>query len=142
MFLSRPEPVTITVCDAVHLDPVSKRKTLVGVYAHVVADAFPCVMPTVWLYAAFSRAQGIFTLTVCVRDGDDVLLCAGGRVACGDLGSTYDLTTPVSGLTFARPGVYTIEALADGVAFARRELRVIAKEPAAVPVAVPAPSAS
>src|SRR5262245_33609744 len=120
MFLSKPEPVTIAVCDHVHLDPVTKRKTLVGVYPNVVAESFPPARPTVWLYAAFSRAQGMFTLTVCVRDGDAVLHCAGGRVACGDLASTYELTTPVGGLTFARPGGYLIEALADGVAFARR----------------------
>jgi pSer/pThr/pTyr-binding forkhead associated (FHA) protein len=49
--------------------------------------------------------------------------------------STCELTTPGSGLTFRRPGVYVIEALADGVAFARRELRVIAKGPAAVSLA-------
>ena len=50
-------------------------------------------------------------------------------------------TSPVSGLTFARPGVYLIEALADGVAFARRELRVIAKQPAAASLAALAASA-
>ena len=57
MFLSRPEPVTIAVCDAVHLDPVTKRKTLVGVYPHVVAEAFPHAMPPVWLYVPFTGAQ-------------------------------------------------------------------------------------
>jgi hypothetical protein len=67
---------------------------------------------------------------------------SGGRVACGDPDSTYELTTPVRGLTFPRPGVYVIEALADGVAFARRELRVIAKVPATVPPAATGPSAS
>ena len=52
------------------------------------------------------------------------------------------LHLPVRGLTFAAPGVYVIEALADGVVLARRELRVIAKVPAAVSVAALAPSAS
>jgi hypothetical protein len=45
-------------------------------------------------------------------------------------------------LTFARPGAYRIEALADGVAFARRELLVIAKAQAGVNAAMLAPSAS
>jgi hypothetical protein len=31
MFLSRPEPVTVAVCDDVHLDPVTKRKSQLGV---------------------------------------------------------------------------------------------------------------
>jgi hypothetical protein len=141
MFLSRPEPVTIAVCDAVHLDPTTKRKTLVDVYPHVVADSFPHAMPAVWLYVPFTGAQGIVELAVRVRDGEAVLFQAGGKVTCGDPNSNYELTVPVSGLTFASAGAYVIEALADGVAFARRELRVIAKEPAAASLAALAPSA-
>src|SRR5262245_33167071 len=107
MFLSRPALVTLAVCDHVHLDTVKNRKTLVGVYPHVVAKSFPHTMPPVWLYVPFTGAQGILTLTLRVLDGQTVLFEAGGRVACGDPNSTYELTTPVSGLTFARPGVYT-----------------------------------
>ena len=67
-----------------------------------------------------------------IQDSEKVLFEAGGQLTCGDPESTYELTTPISGLTFARPGAYVIEALADGVAFARRELRVIANVPATV----------
>jgi hypothetical protein len=142
MFLSRPEPVTIAVCDHVHLDPNTKRKTLLGVYPHVVADAFPVTLPQVWLYVPFTGAQGMLTLTLRVLDGETVLFEAGGQATCGDPDSTYEMTVPVSGLTFRTPGVYLIEALADGVAFARRELRVIAKaQVSAYPTAL-APSAS
>jgi hypothetical protein len=48
---------------------------------------------------------------------------------------------PVNGLVFREPGVFVIEALADGVAFARRELLVIAKD-AAAPAAALTPTAS
>ena len=41
MFLSQPVPLPIVLCDGVHLDPVTKRKTLLGVYPHVVANSFP-----------------------------------------------------------------------------------------------------
>jgi hypothetical protein len=81
-------------------------------------------------------------LSVCVLDGTRVLFEAGGKVTCGDPQSTYDLRVPVTGLTFAAPGVYVIEALADGVAFAPRELRVIAKEPAPASLAALTPAAS
>jgi hypothetical protein len=141
MFLSRPEPVTITVCDAVHLDPVTKRKTLVGVYPHVIAESFPYVMPAVWLYLPFRKAQGIVDFGVRILDGEAVLFAVNFQATCGDPASTYDLRVPVSGLTFARADVYVVEALADGVAFARRELLVIAKEAAASPAAL-TPSAS
>jgi hypothetical protein len=70
-----------------------------------------------------------------------VLFEAGGKLTCGDVASTYQLTVPVRGLVFATPGVYFIEALADGVVFARRDLLVIA-EAAAVPVAAREASAS
>ena len=142
MFLSKPVPVTVAVCEKVRYDPQTWRKTAVDVDPHVVADSFPCTLPQVWLYVPFTGAQGILTLTVRILDGDTVLFEAGGQATCGDPDSTYELTTPVSGLTFPMPGVYLIEALADGVAFARRELRVIAKAPAAVPLAALAPSAS
>ena len=108
-----------------------------GVYPHVFADSFPHVMPQVWLYVPFTGVQGILTLTLRVLDGESVLFEAGGQLTCGDPDSTYELTTPVNGLTFARPGVYVIETLADGVAFARRELRVIAKQAAAASLAAP-----
>ena len=119
-----------------------RSKTLLGVSPHVVADSFPHVLPQAWLYVPFSGAQGILTLTLRVLDGEAVLFEAGGQLTCGDPDSTYELTTPVNALTFARPGVYVIEALADGVAFARRELRVIAKTRAAAYPAALAPSAS
>ena len=141
MFLSKPSALPIVLCDGVHLDPVTRRKTLPGVYPHVIAESFPHVVPAVWLYVPFTGAQGILTLTVRVLDGQTVLFEAGGQLTCGDPESTYELTTPVCGLTFARPGLYTIEALADGVAFARRELRVVARQPAAASLAALAPSA-
>jgi hypothetical protein len=75
----------------------------------------------------FTGAQGMLTLTVRVLDAEAVLFEAGGKLTCGDAGSTYELRVPVSCLVFRRPGVFVIEAMADGVAFARRELRVIAK---------------
>jgi hypothetical protein len=142
MFLSQPTPVTIAVCDHVHLDQLTKRKTLLGVYPHVAADAFPCTLPQVWLDVPFTGAQGILTLLVRVLDGETVLFEAGGQATCGDPGSAYELTTPVSGLSFSAPGVYLIEALADGVAFARRELRVVAKTQAAAYPPALHPSAS
>jgi hypothetical protein len=142
MFLCRPEPVTIAVCDAVHLDPTTRRKTLAGVYPHVVAESFPHAMPTVWLYVPFTGAQGIVEFSVRVLDGDAALFAVSFRGTCGDLRSTYDLRVPVNVLTFPRPGTYLIEALAGGVAFARRELLVIAREPATAYPAALAPSAS
>jgi hypothetical protein len=95
----------------------------------------------VWLYVPFTGAQGVLTLLVRVLDGETVLFETGGQATCGDPDSTYEIV-PISGLTFARPGVYLIEALADGVAFARRELLVIAKAQAGVNAAMLAPSAS
>jgi hypothetical protein len=131
MFLSRPEPVTIAVCDGVHLDPVTKRKTLLGVYPHVVADAFPCTLPLVWLYVPFTGVRGAFTILLRVRSPDGAALYeAVAEAACGDPAANYEFTAPLTGLTFAMPGAYLIEALADGVVFTRRELRVIAKAPA------------
>jgi hypothetical protein len=63
MFLCKPEPVTIADCDHVHhLDPVTKRKTLLGVYPHVVADAFPVTLAQVWLYVPFTGAEGILVV--------------------------------------------------------------------------------
>jgi hypothetical protein len=45
----------------------------------------------------------------------------GGQVTCGDPGSNYEMTAPLSGLAFAAPGACVIAALAGGMAFARRE---------------------
>jgi hypothetical protein len=129
MFLSRPEPVTIAVCDGVHLDPVTKRKTLVGVYPHVVADAFPLTLAQAWLYVPFTGAQGMLAILLRVRSPDGAALYeAVAEATCGDPASNYEMTAPLTNLTFAAPGTYVIEALADGVPFARRELRVIAKD--------------
>src|SRR4051794_5571088 len=132
MFLSRPEPVTIALCDGVHLDPVTKRKMLLGVYPHVIAEAFPLTLAQVWLYLPFTGAQGMLSILLRVLSPDGAPLYeAAAEVVCGDPRSNYEFTAPLAGLTFAAPGVYVIEALAGGVAFARRELRVIAKETAA-----------
>ena len=84
MFLSRPEPLPIVLCDQIRLDPDTRRKTLLGVYPHVVADAFPLTLPQAWLYVPFTGAQGMLTLTVRVLAGESVLFEAGGQLTCGD----------------------------------------------------------
>jgi hypothetical protein len=143
MFLSRPEPVTIALCDGVYLDPNTKRKTLLGVYPNVVADAFPLTLAQVWLYLPFTGAQGMLTILLRVLSPDgEPLHEAVAEVTCGDPRSNYELTAPLSNLRLARPGVYVIEALVDDVPFARRELRVIAKATAGAYPAALAPSAS
>jgi hypothetical protein len=78
-------------------------------------------MLSVCLYVPFfTRAQGIIEFVVRVRDGEAALFEVHFQATCGDPRSTSDLRVPVNGLAFAKPGVYVIEALADGVVFARR----------------------
>jgi hypothetical protein len=56
------------------------RRNLGGVPSpHVVADAFPHVMPAVWLSVPFTDAQGM-----------------GGQTTGGDPDSTDELTTPAT----------------------------------------------
>jgi hypothetical protein len=132
VFVPRPEPLPILLCDHVHLDPATKRKTLLGLYPHVVAESFPHAMPPVWLYVGFTGAWGTLTLSVRVHDGSKMLFEAGAQLQGGDPDSTYELTVPLRGLKFPAPGVYVIEALAGGVVFAARELRVTARAAAGV----------
>jgi hypothetical protein len=142
VFDATPRPLSVLLCDHVHKDP-SGRKTLLGLYPSVVAPGFPLAMPPVWLYVCFDGARGRGSLTMRVLSpGGAVLFDAGGEAECADAGSTYELTTPAHGLVFDAPGVYLIEALADGVAFARRELRVVAKAAAGAYPAALSPSAS
>jgi hypothetical protein len=143
MFLSKPEALSILLCDGVALDPITRRKTLVGVYPHLVAEAFPCTLPRVWLYLPFTGAQGMLTILLRVLSpSGEPLYEAVAEVTCGDPASNYEMTAPLANLTFAAPGVYVIEALADGVAFARRELRVIEKAQAGAHPAMLVQSAS
>jgi hypothetical protein len=127
VFVSRPEPLSILLCDDVQFDPVTQRKTLLGVYPHVAADSFPHVMPMAWLYVAFTGVCGALTLSVRIHDGATMLFQAGVRLQCCDADSTYELTVPLRGLRFPAPGVYRIEALAGGVVFSDHELRVTAR---------------
>ena len=43
--LSQPSPLPIVLCDDVQVDPVIRRKTLVGVYPCVMAESLPHVIP-------------------------------------------------------------------------------------------------
>src|SRR4051812_37348112 len=96
MLPSQPTPVTIAVCDRVQYDPQTMRKSLLGVYPHVVADAFPHAMPPFWLYAPFTGAQGMLTILLRILAPDGTQLYeASARATCGDPESNYELAAPV-----------------------------------------------
>jgi hypothetical protein len=89
--------VTIAVCAGLHLDPVTKRKTLLGVYPHVVADSFPYTLPRLWLYVPFTGAQGMLTILLRVRSPDGAPLHeAVAEATCGDPESNYEMAAPLA----------------------------------------------
>jgi hypothetical protein len=73
VFLSKPEPVTIVLCDHVHLDPGEEAQ-----------DAGRRLSPRRRRCVPLHGAQGIVELAVRVLEGETVLFQAGGKATLGD----------------------------------------------------------
>ena len=63
--LPTPFPITLVMCDGVHVDPYTGRRTLLGEFDEFFSPQFPASIPVVYVFAEVTECRG--TLPVRIR---------------------------------------------------------------------------
>ena len=103
-----PVPMAFLICDQVITDEATKKKTLVGVFDHVMVKQFPARHGPVALYARLFDSEGTHDCSVeYVRtDTQEVLGNAKGQISVRSRNKTFEFSINLPAVDIPEPGEY------------------------------------
>ena len=126
-----PLALALIVCDGVHSDPGSGKKTLLGLFSVVIGPKFPFVVPQICIYAAITECIGPTTINVRIVDANEErepVVDVDGKVECEDPLAVLDLAFFFGSSSFPEAGEYRVQLFAAGVPIMERRLMAIMVE--------------
>ena len=111
-----PALIAVLICETGAIDPVTGKKTLIGIFDRLVAPRFPTMRP-VFVYWKITDAVGFYTVTMkVVRTQGNVLIAQAGNMAVNleNRLLSYDFLMPApppgtKGIFFPEPGRYEFQ---------------------------------
>src|SRR4051812_45260973 len=104
-----PRIRSFLTCDAIHIDPQTRKRNLLGIYPQIIADEFPLAQPRLWVYLAFDGVDRPFQLRLRIVDRatGEAMFDQDRVCACEPLPDyQHDACTGIDGLIFQRAGCY------------------------------------
>ena len=123
-----PYPLAIVVCDAIHQDPGTGKRTVLGCFSTIFAREFPVVHPAMALYVALTDGHGkvpIKLRLIDVEEQGDALIEAEGEVIFPDPRAVLEMDFHLSGVVFPRAGEYRFQLFAGTEALIERRIVVL-----------------
>ena len=123
-----PYPLAMVVSDAVHADPSTGKKTILGTFSSILATAFPAVHPALAVFLAFTDCVGKIPLRLClvtVDDEGDPVFDVSSEVQSSDRRAVIEAVFQLNGVLFPEPGEYRLQAHACGQFLIERRILVI-----------------
>ncbi|MBP3959434.1 hypothetical protein J8F10_29675 [Gemmata sp. G18] len=128
--MNGPEPVVLAVvlCDAVHTDHATGKRTLLGTFSRINASHFPVTHPRMAVYVCLTECHGDLPLTFRIADASDdrAIFEASNVIEVGDPLAVVELDIQLGALTFPEPGEYRVQILSNGPPLLERRLLVVA----------------
>ncbi len=59
-----PFPVSLLICDGIHTDPYTDRRTLLGEFDEFYSPTLPAVIPVVWMFAEVTECRDAVRLRI------------------------------------------------------------------------------
>lgn len=131
--MARPPVVqSFLVADAVIQDRATGKWSVIGIFDRLLAPSFPCVHPSLAVYARLADAQGTYAVRIEFRDSEDRCVASidGIRVEVPDRTRTVDFGVVARGLRLERPGLYHFQLYLNGEFAASVPLEARAVAPA------------
>ena len=129
--IQTPYHLALILCDAVHVDPDTGKRTLLGIFSYRQAATFPLTIPALAVYAVLSDGRGVHPVSAHWVDPDGVEL-PGTRteieVDFTDPIIQYEITFPYEDLTFDDSGSYAVRLEVAGEFILERRLIIIPPE--------------
>jgi len=127
-----PLGLALVVCDGIHTDPGTGKKTLLGLFSTVVGPQFPLVLQQLFIYAAVTDCLGPTSFEIRIVDVNEErqpVFSGGGAIHCDDPLAVQDFVFYLAGATFPEPGEYRVQLHAGGSPVMERRLMAILVQP-------------
>ena len=126
--IPRPSVQAFLVCDCVIEDSLTKKKSLIGLFTHLQAAAFPFQHHQVGLYFCLTDAEGTYHFEIdLVYVNTDQLVCRASLpdIVIGDRLQISDFGINIPALLFPAPGRYEFRLRMNSRVIAQKDFNVI-----------------
>jgi hypothetical protein len=118
----------MVLADAVHVDPTTGKRTILGLFGGVTSTVLPITIPSMSVYGAISECRGIVPLTlrlVKVGEDDEPLFTFDIEANVADPVEVFEFHFTLTSVVLAEPGVYAFQLTSAGVPLMERKIRSI-----------------
>ncbi len=124
-----PIGLAMIVCDNIHVDPNTGKRTILGTLTNIRSQTFPKVQPLLCVYMALTECYGPFEFTYRIVDADEArkpVHETRGAVTGSLIGplAIMELDLRLTKLTFPAPGEYRFQFVVRGSVVSERRLFV------------------
>lgn len=126
-----PVALAMVLCDAIHIDPGTGKRTLLGLFSALFTNQFPTVLRQMAVYAALTECHGTIPFTVEVVDANlerEPVFRTEGEIPTTDPLGVIELNMVMGNLVFPEQGEYRVRLLSKGFPLIERRL-VVARPP-------------
>lgn len=126
-----PYPLALVICDGVHIDPLTRKYSLLGTFSALRGAEFPMVVEKLVVYLAMTDVRGVipFELRIVRVSPDDasewLTFTTQGELYSDDPLAVAELALTVHGVQFPTSGEYRIQFFACDQFVMERRLSVI-----------------
>jgi len=128
----KPSVQAFLVCDQVIEDSLTKKKSLIGIFTHLQALAFPFQHQQMGLYFCLTDAEGTYHFDIdLVHLNNEQLVCRATlpNIIIDDRLQISDFGINIPSLIFPSPGRYEFRLKMDGSLIAQKDFNVMQVPP-------------
>jgi hypothetical protein len=121
----QPLGLAMVICDGIHVDPATGKRTLLGTFTACFAAIFPATVAAMAVYVALTECRGEFSARLQIVDANEErepVTVMEGQFASDDPLTVLELDFGLQHVTFPEPGEYRVQLLADGQHVMERRL--------------------
>jgi hypothetical protein len=137
-----PTGLAIVVCDQIIEDKLTHKKSLIGIFNNISSPTFPCRHPQLSVFVSLTEGQGSYTarLRMANEETSESVTDINGQIQFPDIHAAVDLNFNLVGLTFPKPGLYSIEFYCDDALVLERRFHLTQVKPQQPPPKGPPPA--
>lgn len=128
--IAPPISLAMILCDNIHIDPGTGKRTLLGLFSVVGSTAYPFRHPFMSVYISLTECRKPSKIKLRMIDVDEEhepIFQLEGELPTSDPLMVNELQFGLAGIEFPRPGEYRVQLFASGQIVAER--RLVAVEP-------------
>jgi hypothetical protein len=126
-----PFLLSLGVCDHIHRDPTTGKRTFLGCLSTIPLEFFPAMYPAMSIYLDLANGRGKVSVRVQIIDSDeerDPVWTTEFELEFPDPRTLVEIDVAAGSVTFPEPGEYRIQVFAGGQFISERGLVINSME--------------